>query len=117
MCAVVSLQLAAFGEGFHAGGAVEDPGLLGAGRRPRLVQLLMLLRTDSESSEDTASTRIHGEAKHRQYAAGVCVCVYLFHQSLCCFDLIALENHILYSWSLFQVADKGDKNICFCDGS
>lgn len=31
VCSVVSLQLAAFGEGLHAGGAVEDSGFLGAG--------------------------------------------------------------------------------------
>lgn len=31
VCSVVSLQLAALGEGLHAGGAVEDSGFLGAG--------------------------------------------------------------------------------------
>lgn len=31
VCSVVSFQLAALGEGLHAGGAVEDSGFLGAG--------------------------------------------------------------------------------------
>lgn len=46
----MSLQLAAFGEGFHAGGAVEDSGLLGAGRRAWLVQLLVFLQADPDCS-------------------------------------------------------------------
>lgn len=82
MCAVVSLQLAAFGKGFHAGGAVEDSGLLGAGRRARLVELLVFLQADPDSSclsseDNIASTRTFGEAKHRQSAVCVCarVCV------------------------------------------
>lgn len=43
---VVSLQLAALGEGLGAGGAIEDPGFLGAGRGPRLVHPHMVLQTD-----------------------------------------------------------------------
>lgn len=42
---VVSLQLAALREGLGARGAVEDSGLLGAGRRPRLVHSFVFLQT------------------------------------------------------------------------
>lgn len=44
---VVSLQLAALGEGLGAGQAVEDPGLLGAGGGARLVHPLVFLATDA----------------------------------------------------------------------
>lgn len=47
---VVSLQLAALGEGLGAGQAVEDPRLLGAGGGARLVHPLVFLSADASVS-------------------------------------------------------------------
>lgn len=83
VCAVVSLQLAAFGKGFDTGGTVEDPGLLGAGRWARLVEFLVFLQAEPKSSENITSMRLQRKlpvsmvtAKSREIAhagAGECV--------------------------------------------
>lgn len=114
VCAVVSLQLAAFGEGFHAGGAVEDPGLLGAGRRPRLVQLLVLLQAHPESSElrtQHLPVSMRGQTQTTCCCWFVCVCV-LSSNLVCRFDLITFSNHgVFFKWLMKVI------KICFCDGS
>lgn len=99
VCAVVSLQLAAFGEGFHAGGAVEDPGLLGAGRRPRLVQLLVLLQADPESSKlRTQHLPVSIRGQTQTTCCCWCMCV-LSSNLVCRFDLITFSIHgVFFKW-------------------